>query len=713
MIIHVFDGDHSRPSSSCELRTAGDLDIVLVTTGSARNLLELDQTVRSIDPSIRRSAHRFIFRLPAQSQLNHSSLIARDDLPILSGRLEGIPFSFLSRGDERSPQFILHSDDVPARLDEASLLPALRTAELRSLLRQPGVELPAVPDFHYRGPNGRHYQRFLRIGFAMDCTAAIDSLLFWVEEHLIGSSTLIVDTGGILTFAYAARALRPELSVCSLSGYSEELPRLHSDAGPDATLLISVSSTGAMASRIKRAWREQHGGKLRVVSLFGYEGFVPDEGDTLVCKLEEELAHYSKEDCPSCKEEKPSPAIPIDPHTYLLEIGGAIRPSKIREEDASEGMAFFKRYGGAGAVQLHRNDDSGRHHMVYVDIAPLITHQTFLDRLSGRIAEINEKRRVRHVLCPTHANAVALARLVTAELGLAADDLVIADEREAERLAELANKRKGGAHCLVVDDVLISGHRIRGYKNALHGCGFDFGRAELSFLVGIDRSPSADDRTKVKNMLDRGASFFPIESLILPHWGATKCPWCREFQAIKRTMQAFADDEEMRHRFHQIEQPIIADPFLPGIGGVPQSLGKTSVFLPPTGNAVEIFASVASAIQRLRSIKHLNEHRDIPVARILQNEFTFKGRYYDTTVTASILRASSDHDLRTFTVDPELKEEFSIRLSEAGGAELYGEILFACSRGIIPTPDNAVAAAAAIEREHPGIGKFLRLLNKL
>jgi hypothetical protein len=237
------------------------------------------------------------------------------------------------------------------------------------------------------------------------------------------------------------------------------------------------------AVRLKALWKEQHGGTLRIISLFDYQGFTPELGDSLMCPLEECFQHHERKNCPTCTSPNPSSIIPIDSHTYLLEIGGATTPCRIRAEDAFEAKTFFTRYSGAGAVQLHRDDDRGRHHMVYVDIAPLLEHAVFRERLTERVNVIKDKRCIQHVISPRHQNAVAPAKLVTTDLGLTVDALVVADERDADALSALSRERHTRSHFLIVDDVLVFGHRIRGYKNALHSCGFNFGGNELSFLI--------------------------------------------------------------------------------------------------------------------------------------------------------------------------------------------------------------------------------------
>jgi hypothetical protein len=205
-----------------------------------------------------------------------------------------------------------------------------------------------------------------------------------------------------------------------------------------------------------------------------------------------------------------------------------------------------------------------------------------------------------------------------------------------------------------------------------------------------------------------------VEKLMLPFWRERECPWCREYKLVKAKMSGFSEEIDLtylRERFKTLDNKelgLTQGAFLPGVGGRPQHLGPTSLFGPPTMSDVEVFASVASTLQRLRDSGELSERPLMPVSYVLESQRTAEGRFYDTVITASILRGCRDHDLRAYSQEERLVEEFRARLKEDGGAELYSEILLAIATGVLPVLEDFDEALKKIAMHQPGIAEFLR-----
>ena len=215
----------------------------------------------------------------------------------------------------------------------------------------------------------------------------------------------------------------------------------------------------------------------------------------------------------------------------------------------------------------------------------------------------------------------------------------------------------------------MSGHRLRTFKNHFRDLDITFDEGKFFVLVGVDRAATTIDRKKINDILYRRHPYFAVEQLMLPFWKEQDCPWCREYNWIKAKMSTFSETVDLgfvKKRYEQLQNldcGLTQNAFLPGIGGPPKNLGPTAEFGPSTMNDVEVFASVASTLQHLRDMGKLSENRLIPVDHVLESERTVEGRYYDTVITASLLRGCRDHDLRAHAQDKRLIEEFTARLA--------------------------------------------------
>lgn len=669
---------------------------------------EIDRRANLLDETWR-FASLVVCRVhPAQAEEFTAAAAIREDL---TARFPGVPVVLLSFTDKFIWEFL--SGDLDSGVEEP-LRSALAHAELRAVLDRAGVLLPATEGFHYEGPSGEHYESFVRVGTALSQVDALDSAAFWLLPHLVRSPVIVLDSWTIISLGLSAaqylrdnRILGPDgeparvVAVETRRSYSEPGQRLlqhltalrkrDSDRAASPVLaLTSVSSTGGTALRLTQTC--QQAGFGDVTSLALYRSSDAREPRAL-CVLDEVSRHWpSSAECPHCAQR--SQLVRVMPDTFLLDLAATVVDDvAITLYDADLVRRFLERFAGCGALSVHRDQHDGqRHHMIYVDVLPLLEHEQYRRRLDDEIADIE---RIDLVLTPEHEAARALGAAAAERIGsplLHADPQRLLDLNEAEVTLLNAARR-----ILVIDDVVITGTRLRHYRNMLHRQGIalkqDF---ELHVLAGVARPSSLERLKGVMDFTHDQDRFHFVELLPLPNWGARECPWCQELELLRDFGAEAAESRILEQRFKALQDTasgLTQELFLPWLAdrgemSDPMLLGPHSIFMAET--EPELFGAVASSLQALRNARKLNERFTLPVAKVLSRDFAFEGRFYDTAITACLLRAARRHDLRASLVDPELEQMAIQRLSEPPPFGLHGELLLALFRGQLP--GGAIAA---------------------
>ena len=326
-------------------------------------------------------------------------------------------------------------------------------------------------------------------------------------------------------------------------------------------------------------------------------------------------------------------------------------------------------------------------------------------------------RRPDCIVAPRHPDAELLA---TAAAEATNAYLIQANEAELLQLEPAAKEQLSQASTiLIVDDVTITGTRLRGFKNYLRLGNFLDASTNVAFMPGICRPSWSTRLHAIRDMV--GVDWFiPIETLLLPDWRHDLCPWCWELDALKQEMSFFPDSELMRARYESLRNTasgLTSDLFLhwsegfatPDRGADYWKLGPGSIF--GVSGEVELFIAVASAMQALRDQHRLNDVYQAAVARVLAPSFYLVGRYYDPIITASILRAAYRHDLSAAATDDELMRVVHDRLNDDASRELRSELILAAGRGRLPRSLWPVMMER-LESDHPepGVGAFLKSL---
>lgn len=711
MLINVYDFDRGGDPHGVSVDGHADVPWETVLYVPVPRWLQLDEIEPALDTmkaEWRRSAQAIVLRIHRP----HACVLASDQrlIDALGRRFEGRPILLCTLDDEGktsttsltpAPQFAV-----------GELHQRLARGELDALLTRPGVLLPANDDFHYEGPNGQRYESFIRVGTALQGPDVLESLAFWLVPLLGGRPVVVLDSWTIISIGYAlsryvADSGLPDLiphSVETPTNYDSDNARLEARlkaccrVSPEIPVLVvsSVSSTGRQHDRLIAACRGAGFGEVRDIVLYG-----SPERHHVISPQESVGRYWTPKTCPL-----KTPAVPIAKSTYLLEAVVLPARSRIALPNAMQAWSFFDRYKGTDCLSVHRDQSPGdRHHTVYLEVLDLVDHPEFRKALGARLAALGSTDIV--VVCPHHPAAIELASVVRSELGC---ERIICDEDQLHRLDGTKREILAGARrILIVDDVVITGARLRGYRQHLLDTGFLGGDSppEIHLLVGVAR---VDDNTRIRgiaDMVDDPGHFHPVETVLLPHWDDSDCPWCFELALLRSSRDPEAPHSEtLAERFYALtdtQHGLHKNLFLPWgrqatNWGTPRwELGPGSIF--HTDTEGELYAAVASAVQSLRAAGDLRETFAPPLSKVLDPIYWMDGRYYDAILTACLLRSTRRHDLRATPVDAELIRGLDSRLADSQFRPLRAELLLASGRGHLPTPSPNVLSRVLLDPE--------------
>lgn len=516
MIVEVADLSHEpgiRPIDCTGLLGDQTSSVVLyIPLPRHVNLSFLDSLIATLPSANRRTASLNVIRAhPAEAgSLIGSATAIRD----VNQRLANRGFHLLHYdGTSYVLRELADTRKLTHQLDDIQLTRLLSHAELTALTERPGSLLPANPNFHYEGPNGMHYRSFLRLGSALSSIEALDSVLFWMLEDLLRTKLTVLDSGTILSLAlrassylkengYAPEVFNDRWIEClhkydeSIDEVMRRIARLKIGQHELPALLVdSVTSTGKLFSRLSEAC-DKNGISTRRVSIFSTERYAKEDSGRTLAFLHATSEPQRKADCELCKAK--SQALPISPQSYLLDLSAASRSTRIKRSDAREASEFFNKYKGTKCIRVHITEHDQRHHMIDIDVRALLKSAQFSKRLKELCLQLGEDADV--VLHPEHSVARALGAKVSKWLGLTN---IASDEHRLSRLsdAELTTL-KNAKTVLILDDVVVTGTRMRGYKEALSE--IVDSNVEIRGLVGVARPDSRRALQGISDMFGGG-----------------------------------------------------------------------------------------------------------------------------------------------------------------------------------------------------------------
>lgn len=232
---------------------------------------------------------------------------------------------------------------------------------------------------------------------------------------------------------------------------------------------------------------------------------------------------------------------------------------------------------------------------------------------------------------------------------------------------------------------------------------------------------TTDDRNRSRRPRGQGKvkCWAGVEEVLLPNWGEEECPWCWEHQALRDylgTGPKLELSQRLLERYELLDRDEESGQF-PGItrgafwstDGDQLTLGGGSIFGPSSMNDAELFFSVASAVQTLRSRGELDEEHRPPLSKLLTHEFWARGRFYAPAITAAILRAARSHDLLQPQPQRNLLKLIDDRLLEEASRTVRWELLLGVAQGKLPLT-GAAGTVTASDADDDVVGDFLAKL---
>ncbi len=608
---------------------------------------------------------------------------------------------------EDIPVLVLHSDNFALRLSsninlgailpplveahaaDPATLDAIRTAEFDHLVARSKALLVPVEGAHYDPPSHRPMRAFLRVGNIQYSRQAVDAIAFWLLPHVAEARGLLIDTWSISSIAYnLSRVLtlydgRPPVPVEMLSRYQDRSPEAQASLLEVLDRLWAECDTGGgeLIPITCLVSATQSGSLVDVLTYEIDSAALPiDIQFVALFQLGPTAALPSLNDRSGRPEFAPLPAssvregsaIRIDPQVYFP-LAYRDMEYVLRKKNASDFRQFVDRYGTSGLFTAHRDqasDGRPRHHAVHLDMSALCSSPAFDAAFEADILAISPPPKI--VLTPAHEVARALGQRAVAIIeatGASTSHLqhpsLLLREEGLTQAAEVDIRARLTAlddsdSLLVLDDCFITGDRLTGYQTRLRQLGV---RARLDYRVGVARPEDlahwaecsamlryrdpADKRVHQENTVSA------VETLCLPNWQERDCPWCREAVLYERLLEqgiVLPDHlQARRRRLADGDGGLVDDLFLVAPGTAPLQLYGGSIFVPPVTPQATVFAAIASAVQRLRTLpgdgRPTLGPRRYPVATVLRAREYLQDVYKDSILRAAVLRAANAEEL--------------------------------------------------------------------
>ena len=647
---------------------------------------------------------------------NSAEAVLRSDdiLDDVAQRVEFAPLYIVYHINGRPELRHVRGPKVPG-LESESALKKIRDRDIAAVVRRPGTELPRHPRIHYQGPNGDHYRAFLRPGFGVRSIEELDRISFWLGPLLANRSCLLVDHWSMISIAYHVgqyatieQWTTDQIRVQSVRSYNEHIDALSGRiagtfdcmASDSGAVLLSVNSSGRLARDLLiPAMRQVGFHDPVVVAVAASPNSLTPNMEALTI-LDRDFSREHPASCQACTQSD-SILIPIPYDTYLLGLSAHVHRTAIGIKHTQNSTDVVSRYSNLGAFKTHMTYSDGRHHAYFVDLGPMLEQDIFATRV---------KQRLRHwvgqdidlIVHPDHPTAKRLAILVAEELNVGR--IVECNEK----LHKLGHEDKRAVleadRICVVDDVVITGSRILGYRNSVNRLRRISNRddCELYCFVGVARTPSEKALVAISDMFrhhKRHQRFLYVECLFLPNWDEHDCRWCAELRILDGIATQQKDLPFVKRRLSKLRQKsglgLDLFPVWPSEDRSTMNywkLGKSSIFGDVQG--ADLAISVASAIQYMRgrhremngawSFSELDEQFHSPISKTLDPEFFVTKRFFEPVLKASILRSARAHDIMAAGYEHELLDQLDILIRDDSFRGLWWELTVAMAVDQLP-----------------------------
>lgn len=608
------------------------------------------------------------------------------------------------------------------KLNDNALLERIRLADLNEVVEQSSGEslIEAPNGTHFITPSGKHTNKFIRIADIVQSYNALDRISYWLLPHLKDVSYILIDNWSIASIVLHTQ-LRAGINI-PFDSFTSHVSSNISDAksvlkrvgkrhkGGTVLCLVSVSASGGFLETAEKLISES---KLfhtfKGLALFVLPG---SPTETCLGQINTDIEWFgSEEDCSYCSSNTDNDKFYIDPKYYTLrdyKEKPAFMPAKFfstgeNHDIPTQAREFISEYGQIdGALSLHKNDSyaglSPRHHAYFIDVDKLCSSTVFLDKFETKLADYYKCNGIPDVIVfPDHNAGEHLAKIISnsyQNLFIKTNSLenISIGDREI-----IANSK----HILFVDDVVITGTRLDKYNRSLRE---DFKTSTfdtVGYLIGVARPDSNKALINIKQRLTFGtwesASFAWVESLILPNWSESQCPWCKELNLITSVDAPFEESTHCEERIIELRKRsgINSNGFLYFENVARVILGQGSPLASGGASEIQVLFTIAHGLQMCRS--EIDEKyalkKDIFIQSVLGTKKLFH-TYNEPMIQAAFLRSAQPNEIcsefwQNNMIDLKFNPEDSASHVLFGELILYLNTIFS-EGGYLKTAENSM-----------------------
>lgn len=465
-------------------------------------------------------------------------------------------------------------DPAPSVIKDEITLASIRQAELSDFLHSKEVFYEHSGSALFNLPSKQLSDYFLRVGNLQSKQQFYSAVFFWTIEHLEQVQHIFCDTWSISTTAAVLSeqlmAYRQDttteshrvtwsFSPCYLptSNIREKLvfEAVHSAQKKSGEILFlsSFYSSGTLETSIADVLldfdvRDQ----AKLVAIFGVDGEFK-YSDDILCSIGDFLKDRGLRGKHS-KDDRSKEILDVDRVSFFPDYR-SVEPRKFSIADIVQHSKFFKIYCAKKIFSVHRDgrhskhgaNGQARHHAFHVDVEVLFRDDSFVDLLGPALEDATPFDNVIH---DGSAGAKALfetVRLQCPKLVANSELFTVLDWRKlANENICLDAINQSGKRTLVLIPTVITGQTIGDLKKHLRQTSLQ-SMKDMHCVIGLLR-PS--DHETCNNYLRGDADYVGtgalsvVESVILPNWGKTECPWCIEERTLSnnRGRSEFSSD---------------------------------------------------------------------------------------------------------------------------------------------------------------------------
>lgn len=596
---------------------------------------------------------------------------------------------------------------LPQSTTNSDIIKILQQKEMESFVTNSNALFHSPPGTIYKTPSLEYSHYFLRVGNIQTRRHVLDAIFFWLIPHLKNTSAILTDSWSVSSMAFnTARLLcryddtinHGSFHVNMLSShpggqknldaetYASIEPLLYQNEKKILFLLSAIKTEKSFHALKKVFSGFELEDKIETVALFKLvkkNTLVDGNIVRILCDLSniEGISFDSSSDLSSNEK-----IFPIDEKVFF--------PLRIQESQIilpinsfENSKQFCHDYCNKNVFTTHRDaldlkKAFIRHHGIFLDINKMLEVNTFTDKIKGTIDAFS-KAPV-YIIHPPHEQGEKLAAFIKALLDIkfgttveifSITDTLINDEDRG--IAQHLKKLSETDMLLVIDDVSITGNRLKSYQQNLRASY----KGQIHYFIGVAR-PEDDKvwKKKVAELKLRINStggkhseqhiLTSIEKINIPDWDEKSCPWCNEKDILFKLITEKKHDGKpfitsLRNRYSELR-----DSKKEGLSNnlffsykqsnKPAFLGGSVFYESKNISEADLFVAVAASIHHLRVFggpEFKNESNIItlgelnPYFKILAIDAYLSpgARYNEPIIRACIIRASTRMELHAKT----------------------------------------------------------------